>query len=235
MSSRIPAVRPKTFIGTSAAAIVLLALAAAPAAGAATTIYACVSKKSGAMRIVSAKAKCRHGERKLSWSSTGPAGPAGAPGAPGAAGVPGANGVGADYSSFSFGPDALGASETGDIVVSKTIPAGTYFVSGKTVVGGLKGKSAVFVVVICELVDSSSTPRLMEPTEAIDIGEWVQQLSEQSVTEWEGAATMEMQGQLTTTEPTTLALVCDPIEGTKEATIDAFASQVSALQTTANK
>ncbi len=75
----------------------------------------------------------------------------------------------------------------------------------------------------------------MEPKEALDVGEWAQQLSEQSPTEWEGAATMEMQGQLTTTAPTTLALVCDPIEGTKEATIEAFASQVSALQTTANK
>jgi hypothetical protein len=225
-------VRPKTFIGTSAA-IALLALAAAPAAGAAT-IYACVSKKSGAMRIVSAKTKCRHGEHKLSWSSTGPAGPAGAPGAPGAAGAPGANGVGADYSSFSFGPDALGASETGDIVVSKTIPAGTYFVSGKTVVGGTAKKTKVFVGVICELVDSSSTPRLVEPKEAIDLGEWVQQLSEKG-TESLGATTMEMQGQLTTTVPTTLALVCDPIEGSTEATIEAAASEVSALQTTANK
>jgi hypothetical protein len=233
MSSRIPAVRPKTFIGTSAA-IVLLALAAAPAAGAAT-IYACVSKKGGAMRIVSAKTKCRHGEHKLSWSSTGPAGPAGAPGAPGAAGAPGANGVGSDYSSFSFGPTALALSETGDIIVSKTIPAGTYFVSGKTVVGGDEAKKAVFVAVICELVDSASTLRVVEPKEAIDIGEWAQELAEQSATDFVGVTTMEMQGQLTTTEPTTLALVCDPIEGSKEATVDAFASEVSALQTTANK
>jgi len=226
-------VRPKTFIGTSAA-IVLLALAAAPAAGAAT-IYACVSKKGGAMRIVSAKTKCRHGEHKLSWSSTGPAGPAGAPGAPGAAGAPGANGVGSDYSSFSFGPTALALSETGDIIVSKTIPAGTYFVSGKTVVGGDEAKKAVFVAVICELVDSASTLRVVEPKEAIDIGEWAQELAEQSATDFVGVTTMEMQGQLTTTEPTTLALVCDPIEGSKEATVDAFASEVSALQTTANK
>ncbi len=239
MSSRSHAVRPTTFISATGAlvgATVLLMLAAATAASA-TTIYACVSKKSGAMRIVSAKAKCRRGERKLSWSSTGPAGSGGAPGAagpPGAAGAPGANGVGADYSSFSFGPSALAPSEAGDIVVLKTIPAGTYFVSGKADVAGTEGKAAVFVVVICELVDSSSTPRLMEPKEAIDIGEWVQQLSN-SGTGWEGATTMEMQGQLTTTVPTVLALVCDPVEGSKEATIDAFASQVSALQTTANK
>ncbi|MGO9760131.1 MAG: hypothetical protein ACLP1Q_02575 [Solirubrobacteraceae bacterium] len=232
--------RPTMFISATGA-VVLLALAMAPAASAAaapapsaSTIYTCVSKKSGAMRIVTANAKCKRGEHKLSWGSTGPAGPTGAAGAPGAPGAPGASGVGVDYSSFSFGPNTLAASETGDIVVIKAIPAGTYFVSGKAVVGGTEAKSAVFVAVICELVDSSTTPHLMEPKEAIDLGEWVQQLSD-SGTEWVGATTMEMQGQLTTTGPTVLALVCDPVEGAKEATFDAFASQVSALQTTANE
>ncbi len=45
---------------------------------------------------------------------------------------------------------------------------------------------------------------------------------------------MEMQGQLTTTQSTTLALVCAPIEGTKEANVEVFVSRISALQTTAN-
>ena len=221
--------------GAVVGAIALLMLAAASAAGA-TTIYACANKKSGAMRIVSAKAKCRRGERKLSWSSAGPAGPAGAPGAPGAAGAPGANGVGVDYSSSSFAPLKLALSENAEIVVTKTIPAGTYFASAKTIAGGGEATSAVFVVVVCELVDSASTPHFEESSEAIDTSEWAQQLSYTgSGTSYAGAATLELQGQLTTTEPTTLALVCIPIEGTKEATIDVFASQVSALQTTANK
>jgi hypothetical protein len=235
MSNRFHAVLSITFT-CLVAAVSLFVPAAASAATAASTanVYTCVSNKIGAIRIVSAKTKCRRGEHKLSWGSTGPQGTTGAAGAPGAAGASGANGVGIDYSSFSFGPDALSVAETGDIVVAKTIPAGTYFVSGKTIIGGVEAKSAVFVVVICELVDSSSTPHVVEPPAAIDIGEWVQQLSNGG-SEWEGAATMAMQGQLTTTEPTTLALVCAPVEGTKEATIDAFASQVSALQTTANK
>ena len=101
---------------------------------------------------------------------------------------------------------------------------------------GGDAKSAVLVAVVCQLVDSANTPHFGEPSEAIDISEWFQQLSYPgSGTEYVGASTMEMQGQLTTTEPTTLAVVCIPIEGTKEATVEALDSQVSALQTTANK
>ena len=109
------------------------------------------------MRIVSAKAKCKRTEHKLSWGSTGPGGPAGAPGAAGAAGAPGANGAGDDYSSFNLGLVALALSENAEIVVSKTIPAGSYFASAKAVVGG-DAKSAVLVAVVCQLVDSANTP-----------------------------------------------------------------------------
>ena len=56
-------------------------------------IHACVKRTSGATRIVSAKAKCRKGEQKLSWNTSGPAGPAGRSGATGAEGKAGANGT----------------------------------------------------------------------------------------------------------------------------------------------
>jgi hypothetical protein len=241
MSSRIHAVRPVTLIRATAtvvAAVALLMPAVASAAGA-TTIHACVNKKSGAMRIVSAKAKCRRTEHKLSWSSAGPTGPAGAPGATGAAGAPGANGVGVDYASMnqgltpSEGLTPLGAGEAGVVVISRALPAGTYFVNAKTVVGASKGKSPVFVLVICELVDSTGLPALVELGHALDFGEWAQALAKHE-SEYEGSTTLSMQGQLTATQPTTLALVCAPAVGGKEATVDAFASQLSALQTTAN-
>jgi hypothetical protein len=247
MYSCFSAIRPTTFIGATAAVaatVVLLMPAAAPAdaaapaaasAGGATTIYTCVSKRNGTMRIVSAKAKCRHGEHKLSWNASGPAGPAGVPGAPGAAGAPGANGVGADYSSFDLGPVNLALSEKGDVVVTKTIPAGTYFVNAKTVIGATEATKAVFVVAICELVDTAGTVGLVELPGALDVSEWLQQLSNSFGSEYEGGATLAMQAQLTTTEPTTLAMVCVPAEGSKEAKIVAVAAQLSALQTTANK
>ncbi len=232
MSSRVRAARPITFIGATGA-IVLLALAAAPAASAAT-IYACVSNKGGAARIVSARAKCHRGERKLSWNAAGPAGAPGAPGAAGAPGSPGANGAGVDYGSANFGPVDLAEGSTGNVVVSKTIPAGTYFVNAKTVIGAGEATKAVYVAVICELVDGTGTVSFVEPPKALDLGEWVQQLS-YSGTEYAGAGTVAMQAQLTTTEPTTLAMVCAPLDGGKESDVLAIASQLSALQTTANK
>jgi hypothetical protein len=233
MPSRINAVRPMRFVSATGAvvgAIALLTPAAASAAGA-TTIYACVSKKSGAMRIVSAKAKCKRGEHKLSWGASGPAGPAGAPGAPGA---PGANGVGVDFADENAGPVSLAEGEKGAVVVAETIPAGSYFVSAKTVVIAVKGKSGVSVGVVCELVDTTGTPAIVEIPDALDESIWFQGLS-QSGSEWEAVTTLALQGQLTTTEATTLALVCLPAVGSKEATVLVGDAEVSALQTTANK
>jgi hypothetical protein len=240
MSSRMNAVRPLRFIsapGAVVGAIVLLmpaaASAVAPVAGA-TTIHACVSKKSGAMRIVSAKAKCKRGEHKLSWGSTGPTGPAGAAGATGAVGAPGANGVGVDFASENAGPVSLAEGEKGAVVVAETIPAGSYFASAKTVIVATKGKSGVSVGVVCELVDTTGTPAIVEIPDALDESIWFQGLS-QSGSEWEAVTTLALQGQLTTTEATTVALVCLPAVGSKEATVLAGDAEVSALQTTANK
>jgi hypothetical protein len=237
MSRRIREVPSRTFIGAMAAST-LLALALAPAAGAAK-IYTCANK-SGAMRLVSAKTKCKHGERKVSWNAAGPDGAQGAPGSPGVAGSPGAagadgaNGVGADYATDSFGPTLLSESEKGEVIVAKTIPAGSYLASATTTIGAGKGKGPVMMMILCELIDTPGTPSLVEPPAALDVGEWLQQLSNAG-SEYEGASTLAMQGQLTTTEPTTLALVCAPVLGAKEATVDSFGSSVSALQTTANK
>jgi hypothetical protein len=71
-------------------ALVIAALAMA-AQSQASTIYACV-KKSGSPRIISKKVKCHKGEKRLSWSSQGPAGKNGAAGATGGTGAKGETG-----------------------------------------------------------------------------------------------------------------------------------------------
>jgi hypothetical protein len=211
-------------------------LALGAQAAAASPIYACVNKHSGSARIVGAKTKCRRSEHKVTWSTTGPPGAAGAPGAPGAAGANGSNGVGVDFATENFGPTLLTETEKGDTIVAKTIPAGSYLVSATTVVGAGKAKKVgVFAFVICELVDTAGTPGLVEPPAALGIGEWAQALAESGPGEIAGVGTIAMQAQLTTTQPTTLALLCAPIEGIKEATFDVAGSDVSALQTTANE
>lgn len=100
----------------------LLVMLASVAQASAATIYACQTKKGGTLHIVTAKAKCKKSEKKISWSVTGPAGAKGPAGANGPAGVNGANGNagkngenGKDLTSQT--PLASGQSESGAFAV----------------------------------------------------------------------------------------------------------------------
>lgn len=67
----------------------------AHAAGGSATITTCVNKK-GQLTLVSSSKKCKHGEKRLTWSVQGPRGETGATGATGstgATGTPGKNGA----------------------------------------------------------------------------------------------------------------------------------------------
>jgi hypothetical protein len=75
-----------------AGALLLLALATPPLAGA-STIYGCVKRKGGTVHIVSKAARCKKGEAKESWNTKGPAGKVGARGAGGVNGATGPAGA----------------------------------------------------------------------------------------------------------------------------------------------
>jgi hypothetical protein len=89
------------------------------------TIDACVKqagKQKGQLRVVAAQAKCRKGERRLTWASaavpapgaTGPAGPAGPAGPTGPAGAKGDAGP--------QGPQGpAGSAETGSSILTKLL------------------------------------------------------------------------------------------------------------------
>jgi hypothetical protein len=78
----------------TAAAISLIAAFAMASQADAATLYACVKKEGGSMRLVSQRTKCNSkSERKVSWSTTGPAGRNGANGINGANGAAGKDGV----------------------------------------------------------------------------------------------------------------------------------------------
>ncbi len=215
--------------------LVAVALALVSSTADAASIYACVNRHTGSARFVGAKTKCRKTERRVSWNTAGPAGPAGKPGATGATGTSGSNGAGVDYAGATLGPTTLASTMTGDLIVAKTIPAGSYLVSANTVAAAIEAKSAVTAFVTCEIVDTTGTPELVEPGEAVGVGDWEQSLAKQGTSSiFDGSSTIHMEGQLTTTHSTTLALICAPIEGNKEATVDVAASRINALQTTAN-
>lgn len=78
-----------TTIGLAAAPFALAAPTQAIAPSAATTIYACQKKKSGALRVVKKSKKCKKSEKKISWNTAGPKGDKGDKGDTGAPGAPG--------------------------------------------------------------------------------------------------------------------------------------------------
>jgi hypothetical protein len=103
--------------GLAAIALVLLSALLLSLAGRAdaATINTCKNKKSGAVRVITGKAKCKKTESKLSWTTAGSAGgkgekgdkgdkgAAGEKGATGAAGANGANGApGQPQKAFKF-------------------------------------------------------------------------------------------------------------------------------------
>jgi hypothetical protein len=94
-------------LGALALAVALFLLVTASASGARLVgkdgkVYACYQlkgKEKGSVRLVSKKAHCRRGEKKVAWNATGPGGGAGSPGeggsngGPGEGGAPGAQGL----------------------------------------------------------------------------------------------------------------------------------------------
>lgn len=74
-------------------AVVIAVSGGVAAADAATSVKACVNKKTLAVRIIPAKKKCTKAERVVSWSVAGPQGEAGTKGDTGPTGATGATGA----------------------------------------------------------------------------------------------------------------------------------------------
>jgi hypothetical protein len=99
------------------AGALLASLATAANAGA-TTYYACVKKRGGALRIVAASTRCKRIERKISFNSTGVPGRNGRNGNNGRNGANGING--ANGARGETGPAGSGAT-----TFTTTVPQGT--------------------------------------------------------------------------------------------------------------
>lgn len=78
-------------VAGAVAAFLALGIPALASSGS-VTFHACVSK-AGALRIVSASAKCPAGQSKISWNNAGPQGPVGKAGPAGPAGSQGIQGA----------------------------------------------------------------------------------------------------------------------------------------------
>jgi hypothetical protein len=200
-------------LALAALALIIVATLSTGTARAAT-IHACVKPGSGATRIVGAKAKCRHGEQKLSWSSSGPAGPKGAAGANGAAGAPGPEGKAgptgssALYTALEFESKTLTAGET--TVLTETLPPGSFAVSAKTTIVAEAAKQA-FTEGFCELADRPGTTGVGE-VEVLDVSAWGGGLGQKGTNEFEADSMLVLQGPLTSEVTSTLFMACFNLE-----------------------
>lgn len=197
---------------TLGAIITAGALLLATQTAAAGTIHACVKPRSGATRIVANKAKCRHGEQRLSWNTTGPRGPAGADGANGAAGAEGkagADGTGVLYSASDSEDVKLPSGAT--TVVKKILPPGSYLAMAKTTMAA-DGTKAETTESICELADQAGTTGSGE-SQVLDLVGWEEQLAEKAPNEFGAESPFVLQGPLTSSVTSTLSVICVHIEG----------------------
>jgi hypothetical protein len=219
-----------------AAAGLLAAVLVITAQSSASNIYACV-KKSGAARISKTKPKCRKGEKKLTWSTRGPAGTTGANGASGSAGAEGAAGKkGATAAVAGFGAmqssnlNLKGQTTLAPVPgLSKELPAGSFIVSANLEIDA-KLKASASAAVLCELID---TPAAGSPES--QTGRWQQADTSLSLsTELAGEISLHLAVSLPSST-STVSLQC---KETAESNVEALAAVSGALvavQTTSNK
>ena len=97
MSSRFRRPSPATVIAIAALVVATTGVAIGSFAPKNGKITACYSKRTGALRLVDAKKKCRKGEQRIAWNQKGRRGPRGPVGDEGFDGLDGFDGFdGAD-------------------------------------------------------------------------------------------------------------------------------------------
>jgi hypothetical protein len=149
--------RPRLLLQAGAlAGVAVLAGAAIPAlasgGSAPVTYYACVTTKTGAVKIVSNTAKCGTGQHKISWNSVGPRGLTGGRGPAGKRGAQGPAGLVRGYIDNSGGADLTNSSLT--TVGTLPLPAGKFLITAK-VDAAIGSSNNGDDVVSCDLTDSN--------------------------------------------------------------------------------
>jgi hypothetical protein len=257
-----PTIRPPALALAATTALLIGAPAVTAQAGP-SRFYACV-KKNGAARIAKKKLRCRKGESKLSWSSSGPAGRNrtsgvnGKDGANGTNGINGAPGVagrnGLDGTTGMNGKDGANGAVAGfatppmtegvvfttasegspQTIVSMTLPAGSFIANAKVEALLSDTKAGGRANVGCRLLDAPSGGG----ASMSDTANWA------AVLDFPFIAVELAQNTLPLTlavdssgQPSTLSLVC--WVGVKEAAGGTFAAEanhasITAVQTMSN-
>jgi hypothetical protein len=223
-------------LAVALAALALLTLAVASSAGA-STLYACVNKRTGVARLFSYKPRCKRGQERLSWNTVGPAGKNGATGKNGAAGKNGStgkegpkgstgpNGAVSGYSATKSEYTEFTASkEAPAVILTKSLDAGSYILSAKTVLSAT-ANAPTRAAAACELLDGGP---------ALDTSGWDAPLAEDSG-KLIGETTLSLEGAVSLKATTVISLACTNLSPAEhELKIGAAFSQIVAVQTSQN-
>ena len=234
MRNLIGQLRPAWSAGAAAGALALAA--GSQAAGAqAATIHACVKPKSGATRIVGAKAKCRHGEQRLSWSTTGPRGKTGPPGASGASGAPGVAGANGAGPAFTAGAAEIPLTESPALLLTKTIPPGDYVVTATQLVVAEATAAGKLVNADCYSVDNPGTSLSIgdfgsKTIQDLGFGAWTSPLAQRTPTEFIAVSTITLAGTLESKVTSTLGVICLDVDTSSGVTAKAALAGLIAIQ-----
>jgi hypothetical protein len=220
----------RALLALAVACALMVGVLAGATSASASTLYACV-KKNGSAHIYSKKPKCKKGESKLSWNTTGPAGTNGAPGAAGKNGANGtngtngsngANGAVAGYFTAQGGPISI--TEEEQLILSKTLPPGNYLISAK-VTTSAAGKNTGQMESRCELYDGAT----------LDESQWISGLSEFLPGVFLGTSTLPLNTAVTFTKPTAIQVWCETeLNKASSGEMTASHGALWAIQTTSN-
>lgn len=241
----------RAVVALVATGALLLAAFAVASQAEASTLYACV-KKSGTARVFTKKPKCKKGESKISWNAEGPAGKNGANGASGTngtngtSGTNGTNGAVAGYVVVQSGEVSftqLESKESNALVMSKSLPAGSYIVNGNVEViaaqvgtneeGG--GPLTTFVQMSCTLKDTPTSGSSVSYTNS-----WSGVTSNPIIFFAAGLGSVPLDLAVTTTTSSVLTVTCTNVHNDGDNTSPSAFTEgaqdgvITAVQTTSN-
>ncbi|HSZ12930.1 MAG TPA: hypothetical protein VK790_02725 [Solirubrobacteraceae bacterium] len=232
---RSAANRRLTPLAVAIAVPALSALSVASQASAAT-IYACVNKRTGVARVFTHKPRCRRNETRLLWNTPGPAGRNGANGKNGATGktgqagkngTNGTNGTNGAVNGYSAGkPEFTEFTGKEAVIVTRSLPAGSYILTAKTVVSATASAVPIRAAAVCVLLDGGLAP--------LDSAGWNTGLVEDSG-KLIGETTLSLAAAVTLKATTFVSLACSDLSPQEhELKIGAAFSQIVAVQTALN-
>lgn len=215
-------------------ALMAASFAAASPANA-STLYACV-KKSGSAHVFAKKPKCKKGESKLSWNTSGPAGKGGENGKNGGNGGNGSNGSNgkdgavAGYSAVQSADLDITNAESFTQVpgLTKSLPAGSFIAAGRVDITAIGKKEKEQANATCEMVNTptSGSPLVQEG----HFQSWTNNTLIFPIVIHVTAGVIPFDMAIDNAVPSTLAVKCDENGRGEEVTMTAARGSLTAIQ-----